>query len=235
MIKTVSFAASRASSRTSSPSSSSLAARARGGQNAKLRAQNSAPPAPSTSAPALSAVFPKPTAPIPVAAASVREPLQSASPKPRAPRRAPAPSEPSLDLFAAETVPTPKTVAALPAAEKVPPAPTKKRRVKVPENLAEQYGQSLSKRAESGVELPVPEDEAPKKRLNRAERAARRELMNPDDDLRARLARAHSAIPSAKPEKRPRGWRFDCGRCGQTSFFQTPGAICGCGALAIKD
>jgi len=114
-------------------------------------------------------------------------------------------------------------------------APAKKRRVKIPENLAEQYGQSLSKRVESGAVVTAPEEEAPKKRLNRAERQARRELMNPDDDLRARLERAHNAVPVARKEKRPRGWRFDCGRCGQTSFFQTNGAICSCGALAIKD
>lgn len=118
----------------------------------------------------------------------------------------------------------------------VPAAPPKKtRRAKVPVNLAEQYGQSLSKRVQSGAEVLPVEDEAPKKRLNRAERAARRELMNPDDELRARLQRVQNAAPSAKPDKRPRGWRFECGRCGQTSFFQTPGALCACGALAIKE
>ena len=115
-------------------------------------------------------------------------------------------------------------------------APTKRaKRAKVPVNLAEQYGQSLSKRVEGGVESPVAEEETPKKRLNRAERAARRELMNPDDDLRARLQRAQSVVLSAKTEKRPRGWRFNCGRCGRTSYFETPGALCSCGALAIKE
>ena len=113
--------------------------------------------------------------------------------------------------------------------------PKKSKRPRVPVNLAEQYGQSLSKRVENGVENTPVETDSPKKRLSRAERAARRELMNPDEDLMARLQRAHSIIPTVKAEKRPRGWRFDCGRCGQTSYFQTGGAICGCGALAIKD
>lgn len=117
-----------------------------------------------------------------------------------------------------------------------PKAPAKKaKRARVPANLVEQYGQNLSKRVESGVEIPPVEDESPKKRLNRAERQARRDLMNPDDDLRARLLRAQSVIPTRKVEKRPPGWRFDCGRCGKTSYFQTTGAICNCGALALKD
>ncbi|BCM90465.1 hypothetical protein IAD21_02318 [Abditibacteriota bacterium] len=121
-----------------------------------------------------------------------------------------------------------------PTPQKAAPAVKKSRRPRVPVNLAEQYGQSLSKRVESGIETVV-EDESPKKRLSRAERQARRELMSPDDDLLARLHRVHNAVPTAKPEKRPRGWRFDCGRCGQTSYFQTTGAICKCGALAIKE
>lgn len=183
----------------------------------------------------------------------------SAAPAKRAPRRAAAPAQNSLDLFDESNAPEEKAVAPAPIETKVqtkakaapvaapspvqtpgaappkPPTPAKKRRVKIPVNLAEQYGQSLSKRAETGAVVSAPEEETPRKRLNRAERQARRELMNPDDDLRARLERAHNAVPSAPKEKRPRGWRFDCGRCGQTSFFQTTGAICSCGALAIKD
>jgi len=185
--------------------------------------------------------------------------MASTSPAKRAPRRVAAPQELSLDLFGDAPAPEVKAVAPVPIETKVQSkakvapvaapvpvqtpevalpktaAPAKKRRVKIPVNLAEQYGQSLSKRVEGGALPAAPEEEAPKKRLNRAERQARRELMNPDDDLRARLERAHNAIPVARKEKRPRGWRFDCGRCGQTSFFQTNGAICSCGALAIKD
>lgn len=133
------------------------------------------------------------------------------------------------------TVPAVEMVVVEVAPKKSTSEPKKSRRPRVPTNFAEQYGQSLSKRVENGIEAPPAEDDSPKKRLNRAERQARRELMNPDDDLLARLQRAHNTIPTVKTEKRPRGWRFDCGRCGQTSFFQTGGAICKCGALAIKD
>ena len=101
--------------------------------------------------------------------------------------------------------------------------------------MAEQYGQSLSKRVEGGVEAVPVEDETPKKRRTRAETQARRELMKPDEDLIARLLRAQNAVPTRKAEKRPAGWRFDCGRCGHTSYFQTTGALCSCGALAIKE
>ena len=116
-----------------------------------------------------------------------------------------------------------------------PPKQKKTKRARVPENLAEQYGQNLSKRVEGGIEAVPVEDETPKKRRSRAETQARRELMKPDSDLIARLQRAQNAIPTRKPEKRPVGWRFDCGRCGHTSYFQTSGALCSCGALAIKE
>jgi len=267
MIKTVSFASPRAVSGTASKSSPNA-----GRTRAKALPSPAAPPA------TLSSLFPKPSAPTPIAASQAREQLQrsaptsrsSASPAPeivtapaspakRAPRRAAAPAQDSLDLFDESNAPEEKAVAPVPIETKAqgkpkaapvaapapvqtpeatlakPAAPAKKRRVKIPVNLAEQYGQSLSKRVETGAVVSAPEEETPRKRLNRAERQARRELMNPDDDLRARLERAHNAVPSAPKEKRPRGWRFDCGRCGQTSFFQTTGAICSCGALAIKD
>lgn len=192
------------------------------------------------------------SAPVPTPDPTSAPSASSAPSAKRSPRRV-APSELSLDLFAVDPAPVGEAVKATPKTQTIEPAvvavetsavqstapqvaPAKRvKRAKVPLNLAEQYGQSLSKRVGNGVELPVAEEEAPKKRLNRAERAARRELMNPDDDLRARLLRAQNAVPSVKPEKRPRGWRFDCGRCGRTSYFETPGALCSCGALAIKE
>jgi hypothetical protein len=121
---------------------------------------------------------------------------------------------PKIELAPVQPVASP--VAVVPALPKVATvtAPKKGKRARVPANLAEQYGQNLSKRVENGVEAASDEDESPKKRLSRAERAARREL---------------------RTEKRPRGWRFDCGRCGQTSYFQTSGALCNCGALALKE
>ena len=156
------------------------------------------------------------------------------TPKPKA-EAAPTPAAtlPFGDpVVSSPDVPAPVLV--VPTPEKAAATAKKAKRARVPVNLAEQYGQNISKRVENGIEDVVEED-APKKRLSRTERAARRELMNPDDDLMARLHRAHNAVPSAKPEKRQRGWRFDCGRCGQTSYFQTTGALCRCGALAIKE
>lgn len=204
----------------------------------------------------LTSLFPLPPVPAPISAAQVREQLSNGAPAtksrsrgtsttsdvPSAPAkrasRKSAPVAPSLDLFSVEDAPAPfveRSEAAVEAPAPKAVAPKRLKRAKVPVNLAEQYGQSLSRRVESGVASAPVEEESPKKRLNRAERAARRELMAPDDELRARLHRAQNAVPSAKPQKRPRGWRFDCGRCGQTSYFETPGALCSCGALAIKE
>lgn len=208
---------------------------------------------------ALTSLFPLPSAPAPVSAAQAREQLRDGAPAtkrgpkttsdassaPSSPKRASrkaAPVAPSLALFSVEEVPAPlvepqiEQVEVAVETQAPKPAPAKRlKKAKVPVNLAEQYGQSLSRRVESGAVTAPVEEEAPKKRLNRAERAARRELMAPDDDLRARLHRAQNVVPSAKPQKRPCGWRFDCGRCGQTSYFETPGALCSCGALAIKE
>ncbi len=262
MIKTVSFAPPRAASGATSKPSSKVAARKAAVQNAS-RAKVPAPVQPARAqvasqerAPSsLATLFPMPSSPAPVSAAQARQQLQNAAPAAKTRSRvasdSPAPSKratrsaPSLDLFSEEDVPAPvkANIEVAPVVEEIivapepatSKAPKKTKRTKVPVNLAEQYGQSLSKRVEVGAPPAPVEEEAPKKRLNRAERTARRELMTPDDDLRARLHRAQNAVSLAKPEKRPRGWRFDCGRCGQTSYFQTTGAICPCGALAIKE
>ncbi len=185
--------------------------------------------------------IPAPIASRPVPKVEITMPSTSPAPKktPRTTQRKeslPAPKAPVAVAAKVEVAPVEIVAAVAPKPEpkKAASAPPKTRRPRVPVNLAEQYGQSLSKRVENGAEVVVEED-SPKKRLSRAERQARRELMNPDDDLLARLHRIHNAVPTAKVEKRPRGWRFDCGRCGQTSYFQTNGAICQCGALAIKE
>ena len=108
------------------------------------------------------------------------------------------------------------------------------KRVKIPDNLGAQYGESLSKRAENG-EIPVLEPETPKKRLTKVARQARRDLMRPDDVM-ARLKRLNDLpVRKAPVEKREKGWKFECGRCAKVSYFQTPGGICDCGALAIKE
>lgn len=108
------------------------------------------------------------------------------------------------------------------------------KRVKVPDNLGEQYGESASKRADS-ADIPVLEPETTKKRLTKTERQARRDLMRPDEVM-ARLKRLNDLpMRKAPVEKREKGWKFQCGRCGKVSYFQTPGGICNCGALAIRE
>ncbi len=169
-------------------------------------------------------------------------PSSKSTARAHAPHAAARPAAPPTlaELFDAPA-PTPEISAAqareqLQKAGKPAEPPAKKsRRPRVPANLAEQYGQNVSKRVENGAEAVPMEEEAPKKRRSRAETAARREMMVPDDDLRARLLRAQNIVPARKTEKRPVGWRFDCGRCGRTSYFQTGGALCACGALAIKE
>ncbi len=112
-------------------------------------------------------------------------------------------------------------------------AAVKAKKVRVPKDLAAQYGEKTAIRPAVPLALEV---EAPKKRLNKTERQARRDLMKPSESLMERLARANQ-ITARKPASEPRGkgWKFQCGRCGATSYFQTPGGLCACGTIAIKE
>jgi hypothetical protein len=128
--------------------------------------------------------------------------------------------------------PAPEVVAQAP--KKAKSTTPRVKRVKIPDNLGEQYGESASKRADSAA-IPILEPETPKKRLTKVERQARRDLMRPDEVM-ARLKRLNDLpVRKAPVEKREKGWKFECGRCGKTSYFQTPGGICNCGALAIRE
>ncbi len=122
-------------------------------------------------------------------------------------------------------VPAPETAA-------IKTGELKAKRVRVPKDLAAQYGEKTVVRVAAA---PV-EAEIVKKRLNKVERQARRDLIKPSDDLMARLARANQ-IAARKPKTEPRGkgWKFVCGRCGITSFFETPGGLCACGTIAVKE
>lgn len=109
------------------------------------------------------------------------------------------------------------------------PSALKAKRSRVPKDLAQQYGAV----SEEAPRVVAPIGEAPRKRLTRAERAARSQLVRPDDDVLQRLARAGEV---ARPmQKRGRGWEFECGFCGRTTRFQTPGALCECGAIAVRE
>lgn len=113
------------------------------------------------------------------------------------------------------------------------PKKTRVKRAIVPGNLAEQYGVKVSRRVESG-QVDAPEVDAPKKRLTKVEREARNQLLRVDEGLLERLARVAAIVPAKKALK-PRGWRFDCGRCGAVSHFETPVELCACGAIAVKE
>ncbi len=187
-----------------------------------------------------------PTAP-PIAAPAVATPAVAAKKSISAPQTArkagvevtvapiaPEPAPKTAPI--AKAAPVVKTVAKTEAATGVA-APTKSgevkaKRARVPKDLAAQYGEKVVARAPV---TPI-EPEAAKKRLSKVERQARRDLIRPSEDLIARLARA-SQISAQKPKAEPRGkgWKFQCGRCGTTSYFETPGGLCVCGTIAVKE
>ena len=105
------------------------------------------------------------------------------------------------------------------------------KRSRVPKDLALQYGASPESDVAPRVVAPKP---APRKRLTREAKAARSQMLRPDDGVLQRLQQAN-AIEVKKPASRGRGWEFECGRCGRISRFQTPGAICACGAIAVRE
>lgn len=176
------------------------------------------------------------------------EPVEAAPvavvPEPKAVKKAAktvkaAPVAAPIEVAAPETVAVEAPAIEAPAIEapkaEAKPAKTKEVRAKksrVPADLAAQYGEKVVER----VVAPPVEAEIVKKRLNKIERQARRDLIKPSDDLMARLARLNQ-IGARKPKAEPRGkgWKFQCGRCGTTSYFETPGGLCACGAIAIKE
>ena len=104
------------------------------------------------------------------------------------------------------------------------------KRSRAPKDLALQYGGA----ATEDVPRPVAEKPTPRKRLTREAKAARSQMLRPDDDVLQRLQQAN-AVEVKKTASRGRGWEFECGRCGRVSRFQTPAAICACGAIAVKE
>lgn len=162
----------------------------------------------------------------------------SAKPSPRAEKNGAASGssspaiQTSLDFSAPEPVPAPLPQVALPQVA-LPQAEVKARKPRVPKDLALQYGEKTTTRSEIA---PPVEPESPKKRLSKTEREARRALIKPSEGLLERLARANQiSHRKAQSEPRGKGWKFECGRCGTTSYFQTPGGLCGCGTIAVKE
>lgn len=105
------------------------------------------------------------------------------------------------------------------------------KRSRAPKDLAAQYGAAPETDVAPRV---VAEKNVPRKRLTRAAKEARSQMLRPDDDVLQRLQQAN-AVEVKKPASRGRGWEFECGCCGRTTRFQTPAAICECGAIAVKE
>lgn len=137
----------------------------------------------------------------------------------------------SLDFSAPDVASAPTPLAAPKVAVAKPEV--KARKPRVPKDLATQYGEKTTTRSEI---VPPVAAESPKKRLSKTEREARRALIKPSEGLLERLARANQ-VSNRKPIAAPRGkgWKFECGRCGATSYFETPGGLCGCGTIAVKE
>ncbi len=121
--------------------------------------------------------------------------------------------------------------AALAEAKSEPLATPKIKRSRAPKDLAAQYGAAPETEVAPRV---IAEKTAPRKRLTREAKAARSQMLRPDDDVLQRLQQAN-AVEVKKPASRGRGWEFECGCCGRVTRFQTPAAICECGAIAVKE
>ena len=113
-------------------------------------------------------------------------------------------------------------------ADKVKPVA---KRSRVPKDLAAQYGGAP---ATDDARRPVVEANAPRKRLTRAKKEARSQLLRADDEVLQRLQQAN-AVEVKQPARRGRGWEFECGCCGRVTRFQTPAALCECGAIAVRE
>jgi hypothetical protein len=123
----------------------------------------------------------------------------------------------------------------------------KARRVRAPKDLAVQYGENAKKKRTAKVS---PTEK--RARRDAAARARLKELMTPDDDLLARLARAGMIASSLAPEgaeddvkpakrasgapRRARKWESRCGKCGSLSTFKSSAGVCAkCGAIAVRE
>lgn len=113
---------------------------------------------------------------------------------------------------------------------------TKARRTRVPADLAAQYGEKVNSKAqERAVVSDAPKARRP--RRNAADKAKLQELLRPDDDILARLARANSigATKKRAPSRRSKTWKARCGRCGTACECAVPAALCTkCGAILMR-
>jgi hypothetical protein len=114
----------------------------------------------------------------------------------------------------------------------------------VPADFALQYGEKEKK--------VVAKNEPAVRRARRdaALRQKMRDIMEPGDELVARLRRAgviggedeengaHSArrVIKSATKRRPRKWEARCGKCGNKSIFLTAAGLCArCGAIMVRE
>ena len=126
-----------------------------------------------------------------------------------------------------------------------PPVAVKAKRSRVPKDFAVQYGEKEKK-------IRVVKDKATTRRARRdaALRQKMRDIMEPGDELVARLRRAgviggedeeNGAHPARRvlksaTKRRPRKWEARCGKCGNKSIFLTAAGLCArCGAIMVRE
>ncbi len=135
--------------------------------------------------------------------------------------------------------------AAKPVVQKDDVALVKAKRMRVPKDLAAQYGESEKQKR------VVENSETKRARRDAALRQKMRDAMEVDDDLIARLRRAgmiggseaesqngHSTrgIAGSRVMRRPRKWEARCGKCGGKSLFKTQAGLCAkCGAIMVRE
>ena len=144
-----------------------------------------------------------------------------------------------------------ETITTATAATKAPRA----KRKRVPRDLAQQYGESESRRGAAAVaEKPTTR----RARRDAEMRERRNRVMLPDENFLQRLARSGtiSSAPSALDEsnaatmtaiengvddeasslaKKTRGWSADCGKCRWNGTLKSAAALCPrCGAILVR-
>lgn len=235
MIKTVSFAPPRAV-RAAASSNKTL------GKNANSRAASSSAPAKPSPVKTQVATSSANSAKAEIAPATLNVVEARAALTPKKPRAAKVAPDAPAETVVAEVKPAKRSASKMQTAEKIEEitdetvvatekAAPKAKRSRVPKDLAAQYGGAAETES---VPRRVVETVAPRKRLTRAKKEARSQLLRADDEVLQRLQQAN-AIAAKKPERRGRGWEFECGCCGRITRFQTPGAICECGAIAVRE
>ena len=107
----------------------------------------------------------------------------------------------------------------------------KAKRSRVPKDFADKYSAPQKERKVVAA-LPIAEKKA---RKTAQQREQQRQLMTPDDDLVQRLSRVATVKVAPSKPRRKAQWESRCGKCGVTTTFSTPAALCAkCGAIAVR-